>query len=279
MDQSIRHVVLAGGFGTLEEQPEPGKQFRRPKLVHPVNGRSLLSHALDVPRLAHDHPVAVVLNGKLYPEYTAEYGAALADIKPPAAVFFQPTGGGTYVALEQAQTFYVDAKHVIVTLGDMPFLRPATIERVLAVHLAERSSVTIGVLDLAKVKDADIAASMQRWGRVPLEEVRGRIAPIGVFHEGDNWPLPDAYQEGGYAGIPLVYTSVMVVHRSMLDRFGWAIDPGLKSERSVCDLVNIANAFKYRTTSVLIEDALELVGVNTQADLVLAQQLLARTHV
>ena len=125
-------VILAAG---------EGKRMRssRSKLLHEVDGRSLLSYAVDAATALQPEHVVVVV-GHLREQVEAH----LAEIAPHVTTVVQTeqrgTGHAVQVALESLPTLDGD---VLVTYGDVPMLTADTLVALVADHRGARTSVSV----------------------------------------------------------------------------------------------------------------------------------------
>jgi bifunctional UDP-N-acetylglucosamine pyrophosphorylase/glucosamine-1-phosphate N-acetyltransferase len=118
---SVRAIVLAAGQGTRMKSDLP-------KVLHEVAGRPLVTWVVDAVRRIHPDEIVVVIG----------YGADLvADVLPDdATAVVQPeqlgTGHAVMVALEAMGDVSPDT--VLVVPGDMPLIRPESLQAVLEAH-------------------------------------------------------------------------------------------------------------------------------------------------
>lgn len=116
--QPLLVVVLAAGKGTRMKSA-------RPKVLHPLAGRSLLGHAMALSRDAGASRLAVVVGSDM-PQVAAEARRHAAD----AAIFVQHRQLGTANAVLAAREAI--ASHtgdVCVLFADTPLLTPGTVHR------------------------------------------------------------------------------------------------------------------------------------------------------
>src|SRR5579875_3393085 len=110
-----------------------------PKVLHPLCGRSMLGHAVAAARdLDPERLVVVVGHGR------DQVSAHLAQIAPDAQVVVQDRRGGTGHAVRTViETVGLISGQVIVTYGDMPLLRGATLDALAREHDAAGHKVTV----------------------------------------------------------------------------------------------------------------------------------------
>ena len=122
-------IILAAGKGTRMRSDLP-------KVLHPVAGRSMLGHVLDVAGTL-DASIQVVVG-----EHMQEYRQTITDLQPEATQIVQREQLGTGHAVQVAYANYAanyagEAEQVIVLYGDTPLITPATLKALqgaLAVH-------------------------------------------------------------------------------------------------------------------------------------------------
>lgn len=129
---SIAVIILAAGQGSRMKSD-------RPKVLHNIAGVPMLWHAMQrAQQIEAERTIVVVGHGK------DETTVAANAFDPDADVVWQAEQNGTGHAVQQAasalQSFDGDA---IVLYGDTPFVRPETLEKMLAAR-ADNSVVVLG---------------------------------------------------------------------------------------------------------------------------------------
>jgi bifunctional UDP-N-acetylglucosamine pyrophosphorylase / glucosamine-1-phosphate N-acetyltransferase len=125
-------VILAAGEGTRMKS-------RTPKVLHTLSGRSLLGHAIAAAAdLAPERLFVVVGHAR------EQVGAAAVAAAPHADIVVQEqqlgTGHAVRMVIESAGAM---SGTVVVTLGDVPLLRGATLRRLVDTHHATGNAVTV----------------------------------------------------------------------------------------------------------------------------------------
>lgn len=125
-------IILAAG---------QGKRMRSaiPKVLHPVLGRSLLGHVLAAAEpLAADRTLVVVGTG------AEQVTAHLAEIAPKAVPVRQEQQLGTGHAVRAALAAAPELEGTVVVLnGDLPLLRPETLQELVAAHESAGALATL----------------------------------------------------------------------------------------------------------------------------------------
>ncbi|WP_111649912.1 bifunctional UDP-N-acetylglucosamine diphosphorylase/glucosamine-1-phosphate N-acetyltransferase GlmU [Actinoplanes lutulentus] len=132
-------VVLAAGEGKRMKSATP-------KVLQPLLGRTLLGHVLSVASAIHTDRTVVVVGHK-----ADQVGAFLAEAAPDATPVLQAEQNGTGHAVRIALDAVPELTGTVVVLsGDVPLLRPETVEALLSTH--ERAGAAATVLG-AEVTD------------------------------------------------------------------------------------------------------------------------------
>jgi bifunctional UDP-N-acetylglucosamine pyrophosphorylase/glucosamine-1-phosphate N-acetyltransferase len=235
-------VVLAAGEGTR-------MRASRPKVLHTIGGRALISHVLASVREVGG-AVAVVVG----PSQDAVAAGVQAEV-PNAEIFVQSERRGTAHAVFTARAALSRGfDDVLVVFADTPLIRPDTLLR-LRKALAEGAAVVVLGFE---------AADPTGYGRLLTQN--GRL--IAIREEKDASPAEGA--------IRLCNAGLMGLRGDLalgiIDRIG-AVNA--KGEFYLTDAVEIAR--KLGHAAVAIETAEDEVrGINTQAQLAEAEELLQR---
>lgn len=132
-ERSLAVVILAAGQGTR-------MRSSLPKVLHPIAGRSLITHVLDTAAaLRPTTVVAVVRHDR------ERVSTAILDHAPETVIVDQDEVPGTGRAVELAvQALPKDfSGSVMVLSGDVPLIDVATLEQLAAAHEAAERSMTM----------------------------------------------------------------------------------------------------------------------------------------
>lgn len=157
-------VILAAGKGSRMNHPE------LPKPLVPLRGKPLLGYLLDKLTEFKDKIVIVVGYKKekvtdfAGPEYS--YAEQLDQ---------KGTAHAVLAALDK-----LTAKNVVVLLGDMPFIKKESIERLIEKHVRENSKVTMFTVSIPNFEGT--WSAYQGFGRV-IRDSQGEL--IGVKEASD----------------------------------------------------------------------------------------------
>jgi bifunctional UDP-N-acetylglucosamine pyrophosphorylase/glucosamine-1-phosphate N-acetyltransferase len=240
-------VLLAAGKGTRMKS-------ELPKVLHPLAGQPMISHALaTVDALGASHCVVVV-------------GPDMEDVQQavtPHQTAIQQRQQGTADAVQSARGgltgFGVgpDDATVLVLYADTPLIRTATLSRMLEARKAGAAVVVLGF------RPDDPA----EYGRLVLDEV-GALQAIVEFRDATK----------SERGITLCNSGVMAVSAAriweLLDRVG---NDNAKGEFYLTDIVALARADGL-VCSVVEGEAEEVLGINSRNELAAAEAAWQRTR-
>ena len=239
-----RAIVLAAGLGTR-------MRSRRPKVLHPVCGRPMLAYVLDTARAVGDGPPLVVISPA-----TGAVGEAFAADRVEFAVQAEPLGTADALraALEVAPA---GLDEIVVLSGDVPLLRPATVERLLALRRRENATIAVAV---TRPPDP------RGYGRV-VRDAAGHVARIVEEKDAD-----EATRAIGEVNAALYAFDGGWV-RSRIDDVAPSPATG---EYYLPELVAIARAEGGSVVALEVADYRELAGINDRVQLAAVEAVLRR---
>jgi bifunctional UDP-N-acetylglucosamine pyrophosphorylase/glucosamine-1-phosphate N-acetyltransferase len=231
----IHLVVLAAGKGTRMRSDTP-------KVLHRAGEFRLIEHVLRAAAALEASTIVVVVG------HLAEDVRRALPERLGLRFALQEPQLGTGHALLQAETYLAGAHGTVVLLsGDVPLLRGATLRELVATH--ERSGAAATVLT-ARVPDPT------GYGRIVRQE--GRITAI-VEHR-DATPVERAIDEinsGIYA----------FAAEPLFDALRSIGSANAQAEYYLPDLVRIYRERGLNVETVRLEDAREILGVNSRREL------------
>ncbi|MDE3087633.1 MAG: NTP transferase domain-containing protein, partial [Acidobacteriota bacterium] len=241
-------VVLAAGEGTR-------MRSARPKPLHRLCGRPMVLHVLDaLAELSVARVVVVVGHRAEWVTKTlVEHAPAGMSIEFVEQVEQRGTGDAMSVALTGLPDDEGDDDGDVVVLpGDTPLLRPATLAGLVRQHRASGAAATL----LTAVLDDPTG-----YGRV----VRGRDDTVArVVEHGD--------AVGDELDVHEINTSIYCFRRSVLSPSLRRLSPAnAQGEYYLTDVVEVLYAAGHRVGSVVVEDTMEVAGVNDRAQLAVAE--------
>jgi bifunctional UDP-N-acetylglucosamine pyrophosphorylase/glucosamine-1-phosphate N-acetyltransferase len=228
-------VVLAAGKGTRMKSAVP-------KVLHEAAGLSLIERVLRTTAPLEPASIIVVVG------YQASQIQEALGKRLGLAFALQEPQLGTGHALLQAEPMLADARGTLVLLsGDVPLLRPETVERLIRTHEERAAAATILT---AVLSDAD------GYGRVVRSA--GEIASI-VEHK-DASPAEREIREinsGIYAfDLAPLFAALRTIGSSNAQR-----------EYYLPDLVKIYRGRGLKVETVRLDDPREILGVNSRKEL------------
>jgi bifunctional UDP-N-acetylglucosamine pyrophosphorylase/glucosamine-1-phosphate N-acetyltransferase len=234
-------VILAAGKGTRMKS-------ERAKVLHEAGGRPLLAWVLDAARAARCERLLVVVGHR-----SEEVRAAFAGASDVHWIE-QAEQLGTGHALLQAEPHVAPGELLLVLSGDVPLLRPETVERVAAAAADGWAAMAV----------ADLAAP-GALGRVVADE-RGDLGRIVEARDANPEELAVQRVNAGLYALPAPGIFGFL-HRLEPDN--------AQGELYLTDAVNAAAAAGNRVLLVELEDPDEALGVNDREELARADRLLS----
>ena len=228
----VNFVILAAGKGTR-------MRSSLPKVLHKLSGRSMLGHVV----------AAVESLGKAKKIIVTGHGAEQVEqqFKSPKTIFTQQkeqlgTGHAVHMSVPELCSDAV----VIVLYGDVPLIRPATIQKILAVV----TESTMGLLTINLDQPTG-------YGRI-VRNTKGDITEIIEQKDASVEQLK----------ITEVNTGVLALQSSQLsDWLPKITNNNAQGEYYLTDLVVIAREAGVEIISVNPESATEVDGVNNRVQL------------
>ena len=239
-------IILAAGRGTR-------MRSARPKVLHRLAGLPLIEHVARAADPLRPERVGLVIG------HQAEQVQAALAHRPALAFARQDEQRGTGHALLQAEPLFAGRAGTLVVLsGDVPLIRPGTLERLVRTHEGAGAAITVLTAAVARpygygrivradgrlariVEERDASASQRR-----LKEINGGIYAL------DLPPLFDAVRE-----IP---------------------PAGAASEIYLPDLVRIYRQRGRPVETVAVADSDEVRGINSQTELAEVKRIVRQTR-
>jgi bifunctional UDP-N-acetylglucosamine pyrophosphorylase/glucosamine-1-phosphate N-acetyltransferase len=233
-------IVLAAGKGTRMKS-------ELPKVLHPLAGQPMIGHVLDtLQRLPIDRTVVIVGPGM----------AAVASAAAPNTCVVQEaqlgTGHAVKMAREALAGFIGD---ILIVYADTPLVTAATLERLLAArgHPPGPAIVVLGM----RLQDGG------GYGRL-VRDPQGRLERIVEARD-----ATEAERK-----INLCHSGLMVADGALLFQLLDGLNnANAKKEYYLTDVVKLARAGGF-ACAVVEGHAAELVGINSRAELAVAENVL-----
>lgn len=233
----VAAIVLAAGEGRRMHSTTP-------KVLHEVAGRSLLCHVLQTARALGPDEILVVVGHEK--ERVAAHVLAL-DLGARTVVQAEQLGTGHAVRLALA-TVATDGGVVIVLAGDTPLLSPGTLDNLLSRH---HESGAVATVLTAVVEDS------MGYGRVLRNP---DLLVEGIVEERDATPEQRNVHEVNSG----VYAFDLTVLRDALSRLDRDNSQG---EEYLTDVIGLLASDGRRVAAVVVDDAVEVLGVNDRVQL------------
>jgi len=236
-------VILAAGEGTR-------MRSHRPKVLHPVAGRSLLGHVLAA--VGHDPGLAVAL------VVGPDQGAVAAEARrlaPGAHVFVQHDRRGTaHAVLAAREALARGFDDILVVFGDTPLISPQTLARLRGALAQGDAVVALGFR----------AADPTGYGRLLVEA--GRLLAIREEKDASERERAIDFCNAGLMALD---------GRVALDILDRIDDQNAKREFYLSDAVAIAREMGLTALAQEVEED-EVRGINDRAQLAQAEAVAQR---
>jgi bifunctional UDP-N-acetylglucosamine pyrophosphorylase/glucosamine-1-phosphate N-acetyltransferase len=238
---NVSAVILAAGFGT---------RFKSclVKVMHPLAGRPMLAYSFEMAQaLGVESPVLVVGHGA---EQVREF---LGD-KVTYVEQAEPLGTG-HAVLQARPVLEGCCQTVLVLYGDMPLQRVETLRRLVELHHASDTPVTM----LTVLSDDSMG-----FGRILRSGTDNRV--LGIVEEAVATPEQLAIRE--------LNTGAYCFEATWLWEHLSRIPLRPKGEYYLTDLVEVAANEGHRVQALTIEDVTEVQGINTRVHLARAEAIM-----
>ncbi len=226
-------VILAAGQGTRMHS-------NLPKVLHPILGKPILWYAVEASR-AVTQVAPVVVVGHAAEQVRTTLGTGMQFV-------LQEEQLGTGHAVKQTDSLLRgQTDYVLVTYGDMPLLTEETLSKLVEAQQSHAGPISVltaiaddprGFGRIVRDDDGGVIAIVEEVAATP-EQLAIRELNTGVFCFTSNW-LWDA-----------------------LDK----IELNLKGEYFLTDLVEIAVGEGKSVQAIKVDDASEMIGINTRVHL------------
>ena len=238
-------IILAAGQGTRMRSPTP-------KVLHRVGGRTMLDHAIDTAEALGCSRIVVVA-GTHSPSVIDAAAARIG--RENVAIQDPPMGTGHAVRSAQAALAGFTGD-VVVTYADTPLLDASGVEPVFAARRAGADLVVLGFE----------AADPKAYGRLILD------------HSGLLRIVEAADCDGPALQIRKCNSGVMCASAPlMFDLLAEVTNQNAKGEYYLTDIVAIAR-HRHLTVKATFTEEGRVLGVNSQAELAVAEQVFQRAR-
>jgi bifunctional UDP-N-acetylglucosamine pyrophosphorylase/glucosamine-1-phosphate N-acetyltransferase len=235
-------AIMAAGKGTRLKS-------KRPKVLHEIGGQALLLHVIAAAQQVVDAKNIYCIIGH-------EADRVRAAVEATGVQFvLQEQQRGTGHALQMVKAFFALSgapvpENLLVLSGDVPLIRPETIERIRQVHQAEQAAMTI----LTAVPEDPTG-----YGRV-LRAAPGRPEVLAIIEQKSLTPDQFKISEIN-SGIYCFQTSALFEKLDLLDT------NNAHGEYYLTDIAAMLVADRQRVVAVKADSVDEVLGANTIAEM------------
>ena len=231
-------IILAAGKSTRMHS-------KLPKMLHPLCGLPITAHVIRACKQAGIKRILVIVKHE-----AEQVKAGLGDSVEYAMQGDEP---GTGAAVRAAHSLLGSwPGTVVVVLGDMPLLRPATITRLCSAHERDEAALTLMTV---------VTDGLTDFGRVvrePHDDRPGRV--LQIVEARDCTPEQFRIREKN--------PSVYAFHSASLwNALEDLTTDNVQGEYLLTDTVKILNARGQRVEAIVIEDADDVRGINERVQL------------
>lgn len=238
-------VILAAGKGTRMESDVP-------KVLVPLRGRPLISYLLDsVMHVAVKSPIIVV--GYKHEQVEESLGDSYQYA-------LQQKQRGTAHAVSAALSV-ISGNDVLVLYGDMPCIKPETIQQLVSSHSESGAPLTLGTVTVPDFEGWH--QSFERFGRI-VRSSEGNITGIKEFKDASDEEKKIREVNPAY----FVFTTAW-----LKDNLNNVENNNAQGELYLTDLISIAQKQESTIHSVSI-DPREALGANTVEELKILEKIM-----
>lgn len=240
-------IVLAAGKGTRMHSMDPNHS----KVAYPILGKPIIHYVLDALKPLGFEKVGVVVG----------FGGEITKnlVEKEAEVFWQKEILGTGNAVLQAAPAFKDLEgETLIIYGDTPLVSPELIESILHIHEKENNALTVV---------SSILPNPSGYGRLIREEKSNKL--LAIREETDCTEYELDINEAN-TGICVFNNKVLFEHLGMLD------NNNARKLFYLSQLVEIFNKEKLTVGSFIVEDMVEVFGINDRVQLSYAAKVMRK---
>jgi UDP-N-acetylglucosamine diphosphorylase/glucosamine-1-phosphate N-acetyltransferase len=239
--RNLAFIVLAAGLGKRMKSDKA-------KVLHGVLGKPMVHYVLETATQLADRNVYVIVG------YQSEIVRSSIEEKYDVHYVYQEKQLGTGHAVSCALPYLESQiQQVVILCGDTPLISQSTVGSLIRTHRILKNDLTVLAVNMDKPTG---------YGRILLRENQ-QVA--GIVEETDATDVQ--------RNIKIVNTGIYCVERSFLtDAIGALTSHNAQKELYLTDIVEIGFRRSKAITAVIGEDANEVMGVNSQEDLLLAEE-------
>lgn len=235
-------VIIGAGKGTRMKSALA-------KVLHPLAGRPLIVHVLELARCLRPHQLITVVG------YQAEAVRSVCERQGAMCVVQEPQLGTGHAVAQAAPLLADFPGDVLILYGDVPLLQSATVQHLCREHCQQQATVTVLTAVLPEPHG---------YGRI-IRDAQGRMQRI--VEERDASASERMICEVN-SGIYCIQAPFLF---AALKRVG---SDNAQGEQYLTDVVAIAVAEQHTVAHVSAPEAQEIMGVNTRIDLARLEALM-----
>jgi bifunctional UDP-N-acetylglucosamine pyrophosphorylase / glucosamine-1-phosphate N-acetyltransferase len=231
-------VIMAAGKGTR-------LRSRRPKVLHEVGGKPLLSHVIATAgQLAESGDIVAIIGHQAERVREAMSGTGVQFIE-------QKEQRGTGHAIQCAREAISGYDHILVLSGDVPLIQADTLQHLMTLHLAEGAAMTILTAE---------PENPTGYGRI-IRRSADRAKVDAIVEQKALKPEQESIREIN-SGIYAFKVEPLLKHLDKLT------NKNAHGEFYLTDMAAHLNAAGEKVAAIKAPDAVEVLGANTIAELV-----------
>jgi bifunctional UDP-N-acetylglucosamine pyrophosphorylase/glucosamine-1-phosphate N-acetyltransferase len=231
-------AIMAAGKGTRLKS-------RRPKVLHEVGGKPLLSHVIAAASLLAENEDIFAIVGH-------EAGRVREAMADTGVQFIeQKEQRGTGHAIQCARKAISEYEHILVLSGDVPLIQADTLQHLMTLHLAEGAAMTILTAE---------PADPTGYGRI-VRHTPDRPEVEAIVEQKALKPEQKSIGEIN-SGIYAFKVAPLLKHLDKLT------NKNAHGEFYLTDMAAHLNAAGEKVSAIKAPEAMEVLGANTIAELV-----------
>jgi bifunctional UDP-N-acetylglucosamine pyrophosphorylase/glucosamine-1-phosphate N-acetyltransferase len=236
-------VIMAAGKGTRLKS-------RRPKVLHEIGGKPLLLHVIAAAsRVAPPQNTYAVVGHEAERVKSAVAATGIHFVDQPQQL-------GTGHAIQCARSAIAPYENILVLSGDVPLIRPETIEALWNFHQAQQAAMTI----LTTVPD-DPTGYGRILRKAPTQPEKASPEVDAIIEQKALTPSQQDLREVN-SGIYVFRTASLLAHLDQLH------DQNANKEIILTDMAGLLRSAGERVVAIQAAETTEVLGANTIAELV-----------
>jgi UDP-N-acetylglucosamine diphosphorylase/glucosamine-1-phosphate N-acetyltransferase len=242
MNTKLATIILAAGKGTR-------MRSGLAKVLHPLDGKPMVVYPIELGRAVGSEIIAVIVGHQADKIKESITGDDIVFVHQE-----QQLGTG-HAVLQCRDALQMFQGHILILCGDVPLLLPATIEALRAEHVSHQAAVTV----LTTLFDDPTG-----YGRIVKDESDTILKIVEERDATDDERKIKEINSGIYC----------VDSEFLFYAVGRITNDNAQGEYYLTDILEIASGMKYTAKSFVIEDPIEVMGINTIEDLARADQIM-----